>query len=240
MTELIVVNLLLFIGAYVQGLIGFGIGLLCAPILAIYMPAMVPTTMILNSIVLSCIMCFRGAASVDSSIVKWPILGNILGVACAAAMIAAIPAGWFDVLLGLLLLALVFMTAAKNIPVNRNIGAAAGYLSGFMGTITAVGGPPMALVFKQYEPKVIRANLAVFFLISSLCATVALYLVDKLTMQHVKLFLLTCPGMLVGYYLSQKSNAIDNPKLIANAILVISFVASVYVVFKGLIKLGAM
>ena len=38
----------------------------------------------------------------------------------------------------------------------------AGFLSGFMGTSSSIGGPPMALVLQHEENDFIRANMAAF------------------------------------------------------------------------------
>lgn len=231
------INALLFVGAYIQGIVGFGIGIFCASIFAVFVPQMVPGPMILLSTILAVIMLFRGRQDVHVHFIKWPILGSFLGIVCAGWIVSLVTKAQFDIIFGVLLLFLVGMSFLNYHFTGKIASVSAGYLSGLMGTITAIGGPPMGLLMKQSEPNIIRANLALFFLISSIIAITTLIIIHALGRQELYLASISAPGMLVGYTLSQKVKLFQKQEIVSKAILLVSLFCAVYVVIRGLFAL---
>ena len=74
----------------------------------------------------------------------------------------------------------------------------AGIMSGFMGTISGIGGPPVALLYQHESGPTLRATLPRYFLVGGAITIVTLVAVGKLGADE---WLLTCvllPGMLIG------------------------------------------
>ncbi len=230
----LLINALLFVGAYIQGIVGFGIGIFCASIFAVFVPQMVPGPMILLSIILATIMLFRGRHDVNVHFIKWPILGSILGILCAGWIVSLVSKAQFDIIFGVLLLFLVGISFHNYHFTGKVASITAGYLSGLMGTITAIGGPPMGLLMKESEPSIIRANLAFFFLTSSIIAIITLIIINALGRQEFYLATISAPGMLIGYALSQKVKLFQKQEVVSKAILFVSLFCAVYVVIRGL------
>ncbi|MEM0910973.1 MAG: sulfite exporter TauE/SafE family protein [Pseudomonadota bacterium] len=232
--EVVLINVVLFAGAYIQGIVGFGIGIFCASLFAVYAPHMVPVSMILLSTLLAVVMLLRGRNDVSIQLIKWPIIGSGFGIICAGYVVTLLTSQQFDIVFGILLLCLVAISLTKPLLSGKFAGICAGYLSGLMGTITAIGGPPMGLLLKDTAPSVIRANLALFFLISSVWAIAVLYIAGALGQKELLYALASCPGMLLGYGLSQKVKLFQNQKFVQSSILIVSFVCAVYVINRGL------
>jgi uncharacterized protein len=55
-----------------------------------------------------------------------------------------------------------------------NLALLAGAASTYMGTITAVGGPPIALIYQNQKGPLVRANMSAFFLVASFFSLTAL------------------------------------------------------------------
>ena len=59
MTDYILVYLVLIIGSCLQSVIGFGLGLLGAPLIFLIMPELVPGPMILNALLLTTLLAVK-------------------------------------------------------------------------------------------------------------------------------------------------------------------------------------
>jgi uncharacterized membrane protein YfcA len=75
----------------------------------------------------------------------------------------------------------------------------AGATSGFTGTATGVGGPPMAITYQNADPLAARATLALFFGVGALMSMVGLSLSGELGRRQWQLALLLLPGVLLGF-----------------------------------------
>ncbi|WP_155949143.1 sulfite exporter TauE/SafE family protein [Gayadomonas joobiniege] len=233
--ELIWVNLFLFAGAFVQGIVGMGLGILSAPLVFMVYPQMVPGPMIVNSIIL-CLIIFKDNRSQgDLKIVSWPILGSIAGSAAAASLLFGIDERLFALVFACFLFVLIILSVIRlNIPINPFTGLFAGFLSALSGTITAIGGPPIALLMQNLNPKAIRANLSLFFIGSSIVAMIALASIGKLGLVELKLSLLTIPGVLIGFYSSRLVVKKVPQQLVRYLVLAMSAASGVFLVIKYL------
>ena len=89
-------------------------------------------------------------------------------------------------------------------PTGRTL-VAAGVLSGLLGTIAAVGGPPLALLYQDAPGARIRSTISGFFLVGTIVSLVALWLVGRFGAGEFRLALIMLPGMLAGLALSRRT-----------------------------------
>ena len=79
----------------------------------------------------------------------------------------------------------------------------AGFASGFMGTTTSVGGPPMALVYQRSDGPAFRSTLAIYFAAGAVMSLTALAIAGRVGAHELRLGLLLWPGVVVGFLLSK-------------------------------------
>ncbi|MER2492520.1 sulfite exporter TauE/SafE family protein [Catenovulum sediminis] len=233
MFDILLINLLLFAGAFVQGIVGFGLGVLSAPLIFMVEPAMIPAPMILNSIFLCCIIARDNKEAIDKSILSWPIIGTVVGSAAAASLLFGIDDRLFALVFASLLLLLIILSCMRlNIPINPFTGLLAGFFSALSGTITAIGGPPIALLWQNLKPKEIRGNISIFFIASSMIALVALAVIGKFGWAEIKLSAMTLPGVFVGFYSSRLIANKIPAHIIRYGVLLLSSVSSLMLLAK--------
>jgi len=236
--QIILANLALLAGACLQGVAGYGIGTLAAPLLFLISPALVPAPLILNAVVLTVFMLLRNRAALQLREVRFAIGGGVAGTILAGITLMLISPKGFELAFGVLILFGVALSAGGLRPaLNARNSILAGAASTYMGTITAVGGPPIALIYQSQKGPLVRANMSAFFLVASFFSLAALVASDYLGQRELQLFAVTFPGVLIGFWLSGKLvNRMPFDGL-RPVILGIAAIAGVAALVRGLMSL---
>ncbi|MDO3383316.1 sulfite exporter TauE/SafE family protein [Gilvimarinus algae] len=201
--QILLANLALIAGSCLQGVAGYGIGTLSAPLMFLISPAFLPGVMIINAVILNILMLIRNHQSLSFRPVRYAIGGNVVGTALAAITLTILTAQGFELVFGVLILLAVGLSVLGLKPgLSARNSMLAGGASGYMGTITAVGGPPIALIYQNEPGELVRANLSAFFLFASLASVVALAPAGYIGMTEMTLVFATCPGVFIGFWLS--------------------------------------
>ncbi len=192
------------VGACVQGTLGFGLGLIGAPVLALLDPDLVPVPLLMLSLLLTVGVSFRERAMLDWRALKWAFLGRVPGSILGTAAIVWLPEQWMLVLFCVLILTGVVLSAAGwRVSPSGPVLFGAGAMSGFMGSLTSVGGPPMALVYQRHSGAQMRAALALFFTFGALLSLTLLGVAGEVHAADFRRALTLLPAMLLGFALSR-------------------------------------
>jgi len=201
--ELLIVALVVAGASCLQGSIGFGLGLLAAPVIALLDPSLLPGSIVLLAAVLTIFGVVRDRAAVDLRGTGWALLGRIPGTIAGALLVATLPANVLAlVLAGTVLLAVVLSVCGWQPRPRPASVAVAGAASGLMGTTTGIGGPPMALVWHGTSRARMRGTMSAFFLVGALMSLVALTVVGSIDMRTLKFAAVLAPAMLIGFAVS--------------------------------------
>ncbi|GAA2359157.1 sulfite exporter TauE/SafE family protein [Nonomuraea africana] len=200
---LILAGLAVFVGAVVQGGVGFGLGLVAAPVVTMLDPALMPGSI---QVVNATLPLFTLAAEwrrVDWRGLGFALLGRLPGSAIGALIVVYVSATTLGVFVGVMVLVAVALTAqALAVPRNGWTTTAAGFTSGVTGTATGIGGPPMALVYQSAKGPQIRATLAAFFFLSASQSLFILWAVDRLPARALWSGALLIPFLIAGFLVS--------------------------------------
>ncbi|TYK64350.1 sulfite exporter TauE/SafE family protein [Colwellia echini] len=230
---IILINIIVLIGSLLQGLIGYGVGMFCAPLLFLISPNLVPAPLILISTIITLYMMVRDRGHLQFEQVSWAMSGGFLGVLLAGLILKFTSKEQFELVFALLILFAVFISLLGfNPKVNKVTNAIAGFTSGLMGTITAVGGPPMALLYQNGDIKNIKANLTAFFLFLNIIALITLALVEQISVNTFITVGLTLPGIAAGLYISSKAHHIMKAHLIRRWILALSAITAIIAIVR--------
>jgi hypothetical protein len=216
------------IGACVQGSLGFGLGLIAAPVLALLDPDLVPAPLLMLALLLTIGVAFRERKALDWRGLKWAFAGRVPGSILGTVAIVWLPEQWMLVLFSLLIIIGVVLSAAgwTVVPTSPALFGA-GAMSGFMGSLTSVGGPPMALVYQRHSGAQLRATLALFFTFGALLSLLLLAIAGKAHTEDVGRALQLLPAMLVGFWLSRHASGWLDRGYTRPAILVFSGLVAV-------------
>ena len=204
--EVLVPVLIVVAGSFVQTAIGFGLAVIAAPLLFFIDPDYVPAPITVAALTLSLANAWRFRHSISFSGLQFAILGRVPGTVAGGLLIFWIDQRTLGLWLGISVLAAVWLSFGRvAFRPTRGAMFSAGFLSGFMGTSSSIGGPPMALVLQHQTADFIRANMAAFFIVSCIMSLIMLGFVGRFGERHLLLALPFMPASLLGYWLAMRS-----------------------------------
>lgn len=202
--EWIVVLGIVFVGACAQGSFGFGLGVTAAPVLALVNPDFIPASLLMVAMVLTVLVVVRQRATFEWRSLTWALIGRLPGSLLGTWAVVQLPKRELVVLFSVLVLVGVGLSfAGWHIRPTKSTLLVAGAASGFMGSITSIGGPPMAIVYQHESGSTIRSSLANFFLFGAALSVVLLAVAGKIHRADVHRSLQIMPAMVLGFAASR-------------------------------------
>ena len=215
MAELYFAMSALFFSACLQGIVGFGSGMVSMSLLSLIWPV-AQATAILNplGLVLSGSLLWQQRQALSLKIIKPSIIGLPFGVMIGLLALTNLPETYLKLLLGCtLLLAVinnVWRKQKNDIKPSPLYGFVAGVFSGICGVSVSASGPPILVyaTLAGWNKTLFRANLAAFFFSASITACIGLMSKGFLTLETLKMTFFLIPvvllGSKVGFHLGQR------------------------------------
>ena len=222
------------IGAIIQGSIGFGYALVAVPALVLLLPWSVPVAPLLLALPMTVLMSAREWRSIDFGGFFLITIGRLLGTIAGVALLVFVPGGWLSTLTGLLILAAALASFFKpSIEIRNGTRLTGGIASGVVGTVAALGGTPLALVYQDRSGAELRSTLSISFVVGIAMSLIGLRLAGKVEWRHFALALELLPGLLVGLWASRLVVKRLNERWLRPAVLTFAAVAGVVIVLLG-------
>ena len=163
------------------------------------------------------------------------MIGRISGILAGTAVLLQISnRDAFSLIFGCLILVAVMFTAfGWNMRMRFSNLIGMGIISGFMGVITSVGAPPLALIYQSRDPKNARPTLAAFFAFGGSLSLIFLYITGYADLDDFWIALFMFPASFAGTWAGRlargRLDAYYRP-----ALLIIAAIASVMLIARGL------
>ncbi|MFB9254214.1 sulfite exporter TauE/SafE family protein [Vibrio agarivorans] len=226
---------LIFIGAFIQTATGFGMAIVASPLLLYISPDYIPGPIIIVGLFIASINTFKYRTQISLNGLKKSTIGLLPGSCVGAAILYFIDVAQLSVLLGsTVLIAVGASLLPFKVDVTPRRLMLAGFFSGFLGTSSGIGGPPMALLLQHQNVNQIRANLAGFFLMSSSLSLMIQIPIGYMSIKHVLLALPLIPAGYAGHKLAIAVLPRISQKLVRNLSLALCVVAGLGAVYSGL------
>jgi uncharacterized protein len=219
--------------ALVQASVGFGYALLAAPLLALIAPQMVPGPVMVSSMLVSLASSLREHPSIDRRGVALALVGRLPGVALGAAALAWLSTATMGIVFGAVVLLGVALSIS-GLHVARTTGTllGTGFLSGVMGTMTSIGGPPMALIYQNSDGPELRATLNTYFALGSAMSIPALAVAGHFGREQLLDGILLLPATFAGFALSGLTRSYLDAGRTRAAVLAVASASALAVVIK--------
>lgn len=171
--EFAVALIVSFLAAAMHSTVGFGFALISVPLLSLLDPVFAPVPQLLVVLPLTLAIVLRERHAVELRSTLWILAGRIPGAFIGVALLKMLSTAALDVLMSLMVLigvVLVSSRAGFERTAPREFGA--GVASGIMAMVSAIGGPPIALLYRNDTGPTVRANLGMVFAVG-LCITIS-------------------------------------------------------------------
>lgn len=188
----------------IQRLSGQAFGIVAAPLIALVAPQFLPAGLLLLGITVG-----LTSTAVDfSALTRAEIIPGFFGRALGAVVAAMVAASITDVdliagLTGIaVLIGIALSLSGLRIVIRPVSLVTAGVAAGLMGTITAVGAPPMALLYQHEPAKRARAMQNAFFFWGMCVSVLALAWQGLITAKHLIFAGSLLPAIVLGLAVS--------------------------------------
>jgi uncharacterized membrane protein YfcA len=221
--QIVSANIIVLLGSVLQGSIGFGLGPFAVPMLVLIDRQFVPGPLILAALLLTSLMFRRERTALDKNGFKWAVSGRLLGTIFGTALLAVLPKEHLTFLFSVMVLSGVALSISgiHLKPSSKNLFGA-GALSGFMGTTSAIGGAPMALIYQHGAGDRLRSTLSALFILGTIMAVISLFIIHQFGFTEIILAVSLFPGILIGYALSHRTAKWMDRGLVRPAALITS------------------
>ena len=196
---LVLVGIAMFVGALVQGTIGFGAVIVAFAVVVMVEPALLPQAIIVGTLPMTIVVFLHNRANANWPEVVNLALSRIPGVALGAIVVKLVsPTALAYIGAGFILVAVAATAAAPPIPRRVPLLSLAGVVSGFFGSTVGIGGPPLGLLYQNESGGDLRATVGTVGLTGVATTTVGLWLAGELSATDVRTGLALMPFGLAG------------------------------------------
>lgn len=219
------------LGSILQGSVGFGLGPFSVPLLLLVNPVFIPGPVLLAALLLTILMFKREKHAVNIKEIKWAVVGRFFGTILGASVLTIVSKNHLSLLFSCVILfsILIFISGIKLKLSNPNL-ILVGIMSGFMGTTTSIGGPPMGLLYQYKSGPRIRGTLSGIFMIGTVLAIISLIIINKFGVIELQATFVLLPGIIIGYFLSFYTKRILDKGFIRPAVLIASSIAALFLI----------
>ena len=233
--EIVIAIVVSAIGAALQGVVGFGFGVLSVPILTILNPDFTPIPQLMLALPLTTTIALRDRRHLDLRGAGWVIAGRFPGALLGVLLLGALAGRTIDAVI-----AVVVITATVTIALGWSVQRTsfteflAGVTSGITGTVSAIGGPPVALIYHDSPGATIRSTLSTIFIIGLTINLATLTAFGAIQGSDLTTAAILLPGMLVGLTLSGPIASRFDDRAIRRVVLITAGLAGLGLAMKVL------
>jgi uncharacterized membrane protein YfcA len=232
--EFAVAFIVSFAAAALHSTVGFGFALLSVPLLSLLDPLFAPVPQLLVVFPLTLAIVFRERHAVDVRSTLWIFAGRIPGAFIGVALLKLLSVAALDVLMSLMVITGVGIVASRGTfrrTAPREL--IAGVASGTMAMVSAIGGPPIALLYRNDAGPTVRANLGLVFAVGLSITISVRAAAGEVSWDEVIIGAALLPAVWLGLRVSRHLiPRVDGARL-RNAIVIVASAAAVLLLVRG-------
>jgi len=236
LTAFIYVFLVSTLGATLQGSVGFGLGFVAVPLLTVLDPRYLPGPLIMAALVFTILLAYREHESIQLKGITWVLVGRLIGALVGVQLLVMIPKEYLSLTFaGMVIFGVLLSISDLRLDLKPKNLLTVGTLSGLMATTSAIGGPPLALIYQYLKGPELRGTLSGIFVVGAILSLLALSTVGYFGYLEFKLALLLLPGIITGFILSKITARILDQGFIRPAILTFSMLSGILLIIRTML-----
>jgi len=232
--SLLLLSVVVFAAAFVQGATGVGFALITAPVIGIFKPELLPVCLLVLMLPLNAFVAWRERSFIDRTGAGWITGARLLGTFAGLWVLVVLSVSQLALFVGISTIAAALVTLAMPVfAPGRKAFVATGLITGVTETATGIGGPPLALVYQHHPAQVMRSTIAVCFLAGEVISLVVLLAADRVHAAQLLAAALLLPALAAGVVLSRLAHRYFNGKLLRWFVQCFAIASSVVLIWRA-------
>lgn len=231
----LLINSILIVGSILQMATGVTAGMIIVPFLAIISYTLIPVPVAFSSLALTTMMAYKGREYIDTQNMFQISFGMLAGILLSIFVLKNIKFEHMGIVFGSFILISVFISSKiKRFTLNKSINYTGGFISGVMGSMAAVGGQVLALLFQNHPLESLKATLAFLYSLFSVVMLSIFFMFGEFSYSQFLSGLYMMPGFIIGFLVAPIFSKHFNPKYSRIVVLFMATLGAVSLIAKSL------
>lgn len=223
-----------FGAALTQGIGGIGFAMVSAPISVLLFPELVPGPLLVLGTALALLAAARDFGDINWRSFGVIMGGRIVGTVIGAAIMSALSATLFGVVLAsLILIGVILSVSGWRVSASDPALVTAGAASGIMGTITSSGAAPYAIVMQRVPPAELRGTMGGVFFVGGFLSLATLAVFGHFTSDQFWLGAILFPFVIAGFAVSTPLTRFFSRELMRHFLLALAAAGSIGILVRA-------
>jgi uncharacterized protein len=221
-----------------QGTLGFGFAMLSVPILAAVDPALAPVPQLMVTVPLVFGMAWRERHAADLRGAAWVLLGRFPGAALGLMLVTVASRMVLDLVIAGIVFSGVIASVGRfsSITPTKPLQCLAGIVSGCSAYVSSIGGPPLALLYRNSAGPALRSTLAVIFSFGLMITIGTRLAAGHMGWQDAQVALCLMPGVFGGLLISRRLTGKVEGARLRGAVLGVVALSALALVARALLR----
>jgi len=230
----LLINSILIVGSILQMATGVTAGMIIVPFLAMISYTLIPVPIAFASLALTTMMAFKGREHIDTQNMLQISFGMMGGILLSIFILKNISFEYMGLLFGSFILISVFVSIkVESFTLHKSINYSGGFIAGVMGSMAAVGGQILALLFQNHPLESLKATLAFLYTLFSVVMLSIFFLFGEFSYSQFLSGLYMMPGFTIGFIVAPIFSNYFNPRYSKITVLIMSTLGAVSLISKS-------
>lgn len=233
----ILINFILIVSSILQMVTGVTVGMIIVPFLAMISYTLIPVPIVFASLALTIMMTYKGREHIDTKNMFQISLGMLAGILLSIFILKNIKFEHMGFIFGLFILISVFISIkVKSFTLNKRLNYSGGFIAGVMGSMAAVGGQVLALLFQNHPLESLKSTLAFLYTLFSTVMLIIFFMFGEFSYTQFISGIYMMPGFIIGFFVAPIFSKYFNPKYSRIIVLTMAILGSIILIAKSLLS----
>ncbi len=238
---LVVMILVVLLAGSIQGLVGFGSGLIMVPVLVLYLePRVIVPMALLHGLIMNGVLAMGARRSIEPKRVAPILATGVVSIPFGALLLLFLLPEYIKVMIGVVIVAFgLLLLSGKTFTVKREklVSLLVGSISGLLNGSISMSGPPVILFFSNQRVRKgnFRANLVFYFFLLNIVTLLVFFFMGILTLEVMIIAGILLPAALIGIGAGSLVSKHVNEKLFRRIALLLVTIAGALSLVSGLV-----
>ena len=231
----LLINFILIVSSILQMATGVTAGMIIVPFLAMISYTLIPVPIAFASLALTAMMAFKGREYIDTKNMLQISLGMLAGILLSVLILKNIQFEYLGLIFGVfILISICISIKIKRFTLNKKLNYSGGFIAGIMGSMAAVGGQILALLFQNHPLESLKATLAFLYTLFSTVMLIVFFMFGEFSYSQLISGFYMMPGFIIGFFIAPIFAKYFNPKYSKVMVLSMATLGSIVLIVKSL------